>query len=91
LIGIVYILSRSCGKILGARIGSELSYADPNTKRWIGLALLPQAGVAIGMALVASNHFPEYWQTLLSIVISSTIFFEIIGPIFTRLALQKTE
>ena len=55
----------------------------------MGVALLPQAGVAIGMALVASNYFPEYRQILLSVVISSTIFFEIFGPIFTRLALKK--
>jgi len=50
---------------------------------------LPQAGVAIGMALVASNHFPEYSQLLLTVVISSTVFFEIVGPVFTRLALER--
>jgi hypothetical protein len=55
----------------------------------MGLALLPQAGVAIGMALVAANEFPEYRQILLPLVISSTVLFEIIGPVFTRLAIQK--
>ena len=49
------------------------------------------AGVAIGMALVASEHFPEYRQTLLSVVISATIFFEIIGPVFTRMAIQRAQ
>ena len=88
-IGVVYIMSRVVGKIIGAGIGAKFSRADEVTKSWMGFALLPQAGVAIGMALVASNTFPEYRQTLLSIVISSTIFFEIIGPIFTRLALKK--
>jgi len=89
LIGVMYILCRATGKILGARIGSQCSRADQVTKSWMGVALLPQAGVAIGMALVASNHFPEYSQVLLSVVISSTVFFEIIGPVFTRLALQR--
>ena len=89
LVGGVYILCRIVGKLLGARIGSQCSRADQQTKRWMGVALLPQAGVAIGMALVASNYFPEYRQTLLSVVIGSTIFFEIIGPVFTRLALQR--
>jgi Kef-type K+ transport system membrane component KefB len=89
LVGIVYILCRIGGKLLGARIGSQCSKADQKTKSWMGVALLPQAGVAIGMALVASNYFPEYRQTLLSVVISSTIFFEIIGPVFTRLALHR--
>ncbi len=90
LIGIIYILCRVIGKIVGATIGSQLSHADLQTKHWMGFALLPQAGVAIGMALVASNHFPEYRQLLLSIVISTTVFFEIIGPVFTRLALKRT-
>ena len=89
LVGIVYILCRIVGKLLGARIGSQCSRADQQTKSWMGAALLPQAGVAIGMALVASNYFPEYRQTLLSVVIASTIFFEIIGPVFTRLALLR--
>ena len=90
LIGLVYILCRVIGKILGSRIGSQLSKAGLATKHWMGVALLPQAGVAIGMALVASNHFPEYRQLLLSVVISSTVFFEIIGPVFTRFALKRT-
>jgi NhaP-type Na+/H+ or K+/H+ antiporter len=91
LIGGVYILCRAIGKILGARIGGELARMDKKTKNWVGLALLPQAGVAIGMALVASNHLPEYRQTLLSVVIGSTVFFEIIGPVFTRLALKRVQ
>lgn len=89
LVGVMYILCRIGGKLLGARIGSQCSGADKKIKSWMGVALLPQAGVAIGMALVASHYFPEYGQTLLSLVISSTIFFEIIGPVLTRLALQR--
>ncbi|UCH48423.1 MAG: cation:proton antiporter [Betaproteobacteria bacterium] len=91
LIGGVYIVCRAIGKVLGARIGGELARADKKTRNWMGLALLPQAGVAIGMALVASNHLPEYRQTLLSVVIGSTVFFEIIGPVFTRLALKRVQ
>ena len=89
LIGGVYILSRILGKLLGARLGAQICGADPVTRCWMGLALLPQAGVAMGMALVASNRFPEYQQVLLTVVISSTIFFEIIGPVFTRTALRR--
>jgi Kef-type K+ transport system membrane component KefB len=91
LIGITYIASRIVGKLLGARIGANICSADTHTRRWMGFALLPQAGVAIGMALVASNQFPAYQQTLLTIVIGSTVFFEIIGPIFTRMALRKSD
>ena len=47
-------------------------------------------GVAIGMSLIAANRFPEYSQVILSVVISTTVLFELAGPAFTRLALKKT-
>jgi len=90
VIGGVYILCRALGKYLGAWIGGYLSQSGQDNQLWMGVALLPQAGVAIGMALVASNRFPEYRQIMLPIVIASTVVFEIIGPIFTRLAIQRS-
>lgn len=89
VMGILYISLRAFGKVAGAKLGCALSRASGSTGNWMGLALLPQAGVAIGMALVASNEFPEYRQVLLPLVISSTVVFEIVGPVFTRLAIQK--
>ena len=89
-LGIIYIVARSVGKFAGAWIGAKAGGADARTTRWMRFALLPQAGVAIGMALVASSHFPEYRQTLLTLVIGSTVFFEIIGPVYTRLAIKRT-
>jgi len=91
LVIIIFIIFRIIGKLLGAYLGARICSADQSITRWMGMALLPQAGAAMGMALVASNQFPEYRQTLLSLVVSTTIFFEIIGPIFTRLALGKAE
>ena len=90
ILGAVYIASRILGKITGAWLGATLAHADIGTRRWMGLAMLPQAGVSIGMALIAATQFPQYEQTLLTIVISSTVFFEIIGPVFTRLALSAS-
>jgi hypothetical protein len=54
--GILSIGLRSLGKVLGALFGGKLARADPITNKWMGVALLPQAGVAIGMALVAGNY-----------------------------------
>ncbi|WP_108650232.1 cation:proton antiporter [Dongshaea marina] len=88
---IVYISCRILGKIVGAAIGSSISEADRVTRRWMGVAMLPQAGAAMGMMLVAIELFPDYRQTLLSVVIGSTVFFEIIGPVFTRLALKLAD
>ena len=91
LIGGVYVLCRVAGKILGAWLGGSYSGAGRETRRWMGIAMLPQAGAAMGMALVATNLLPEYRQVILSVVISTTVFFELIGPAFTRLALRHTD
>ena len=56
IIGLVYIICRATGKYLGAMLGSHFCQAGKATKRWMGIALLPQAGVAIGIALVAAEH-----------------------------------
>jgi Kef-type K+ transport system membrane component KefB len=90
LLGMVYAICRIVGKWFGATVGAKLAGSDKMTRRWIGVALLPQAGAAIGMALMASYKFPEYQQLLLTAVISTTVFFEIIGPVFARLAIRKT-
>lgn len=89
LIGVTYVLCRMAGKVIGTWLGGLASQSDALTRRWMGWAMLPQAGAAIGMALVASSQFPEYRQLLLPIVISSTIVFELFGPIFTRISLNK--
>ena len=90
VIGGAYILFRAIGKIMGAAAGCTISKTDQETRKWLGMAMLPQAGAAMGMALVASAAFPEFSQTILAVIISTTIFFELIGPIVTRLAMSKT-
>ncbi len=77
------------GIITGAALGGRLSRTDPETSRWMGLALLPQAGVAIGMALIAAQQFPEIGEIVLPIVLGSTVVFELFGPFVTRRVLIK--
>jgi len=88
-LGAGYIGLRVAGRILGTRLGGWLSGAAPTTRRWIGLALLPQAGVAIGMALLASQRFPEVRNIILPVVLGSTVVFELLGPVVTRRVLAK--
>ena len=90
-IGVAYVLARAAGKYLGGWLGGNVAGVDHLTKRWVGLAMLPQAGVAIGMALVASSQLPEYEQVMLPVVISSTVLFEIIGPVLTRQAIRRVD
>jgi Kef-type K+ transport system membrane component KefB len=89
LIGIAYLLLRVAGRILGSWAGGIMSKAGRLYSRWMGLSLLPQAGVALGMALVASHRFPETGRTILPIVVGTTVIFELIGPVLTRIALIR--
>lgn len=91
IVGAAYIALRVLGKVGGAWAGALLCRAESPIRQWMGIALLPQAGVAVGMALVVSGHFPAYRQTVLNIVIASTIFFEVVGPVLSRFAIVRAE
>lgn len=86
----LYLVLRVVARLAGGWAGGALAGLPAAERRWIGAALMPQAGVAVGMALVAGNHFPELRQQVLSITIATTIAFEIVGPILTQTALART-
>lgn len=88
-VGISYIVLRLIARYAGGWLGSTLAGSPPIRRRWIGLALVPQAGVALGMALVAGERLPEYRESLLAIAVGTTVVFEILGPILTQAALRK--
>jgi len=100
-LGLVYIIGRSGGLIGGARIGAMLGRVDANVKKYIGLGILSQAGVAIGLSLIVKHdfgvldarynlpHAASIGTVVLTTVTATCIFFEIIGPILTKIALQK--
>ena len=89
LLGIAYLLFRVVGKYLGALLGAQLSHADTPIKKYIGLGLIPQAGVALGVALIAKDQFPEIGGIILTVIVATTVIYEIIGPVCTKIALQK--
>jgi Kef-type K+ transport system membrane component KefB len=84
-----YILLRAGGKIGGAMAGGAAVGLPRRRARWLGLALLPEAGVALGMALLAAERLPDTAHIVLPIVILSTVVFEVTGPILMRLALRR--
>ena len=86
---LAYVVLRTLGRIMGGWLGGFLGGAPTVHRRWIGLALVPQAGVALGMALVGAQYFPDLAETLLAVTITSAIIFEVFGPILTLLALRK--
>jgi Kef-type K+ transport system membrane component KefB len=102
----LYVICRSAGKIGGSWTGARLAGGDVNVRRYLGLGLLPQAGVAIGLAMLIATEFaklgppqgsgepPSPAQLLAKLTINTiaatTIFFEIVGPIAAKVALQKS-
>jgi Kef-type K+ transport system membrane component KefB len=91
LIAGAFLVLRTISRIAGGWVGGKLGAAPDNHRRWMGVALLPQAGVAVGMALVAGDHFPDLREVILTVTIGTTVVFEIFGPIATRVALDKAE
>ena len=88
-LGLVYIAARILGFITGGYIAARLANAPDIIKQSIGWCLFPQAGVALGLALLATENFPELGEYLLSLIVGTTIIFEIFGPVVTRWHLHK--
>lgn len=86
-----YVGLRLLGRVIGAHLGGSLCGADPKVRRYMGLALLPQAGLAIGMALLAAQRFPDLQDVLLPVVLGSTVVFELVGPVLTRWVLRRVD
>ena len=119
VIGIAYVLARSGGLIGGSRLGAAMGRSAPKLRKWIGLGILSQAGVAIGLSLIISNEFREFaaqpgvaaaverfaaghpalariaYDPLLiaagviTVITATSIIFEIVGPILTKVALER--
>lgn len=89
IIGIVYIISRSLGKYFGAGISSRMVKCDENIVKYLGITLLPQAGVALGMAIKAVELGPD-GSIVRNITLFAVLVYEIIGPTLTKIALTKS-
>ncbi len=89
LVGIVYVLVRVIGKYVGAPLGAKIMKAPDVVAKYLGPALIPQAGVAIGLSLLATTTLPEYGQTIRAVILCATFIYEIIGPVIAKISLQK--
>ena len=88
-LGAAFVVLRTTGRIAGAFVAGRVLGVPGALRRWTGVALLPQAGVAIGMGLVAVNAFPEARDRILPVIVGTTVLFELLGPVTTRLALRR--
>lgn len=88
VIGLIYIASRSIGKYYGAGISARMTKCEPNIVKYLGITLLPQAGVALGMAIKAMELGPD-GAIVRNITLFAVLIYEIVGPFLTKVALTK--
>ena len=89
IMGAVYIIFRVIGKLVGAFWGGKISKANPNVQKYLGIGLIPQAGVAIGLAMMCGSVVPQYAKQITAVVVCGTIIYELVGPILTKVTLTK--
>lgn len=88
-IGVAYIISRSVGKWAGASISSKVMHCEPMIQKYLGITLLPQAGVALGMSVTVAQTLGEGGELVRNIVLFSVLIYELVGPTLTRIALTR--
>ena len=89
LIGVVYIVARCIGKYYGARFSSTFMHCGENVRKYLGITLFPQAGVALGMVVTAQELGEEMGSMIRNIVLFSVLVYELVGPQLTRMALTR--
>lgn len=88
VVGVVYIIFRSLGKIYGAQLSAKMTKCDPMIQKYLGITLLPQAGVSLGMSLTAMA-LPAAGPIIRSVALFAVLVYELVGPLLTRIALEK--
>ena len=86
-IGLAFILSRSAGKILGASVSAGFMHCEPSIRKYLGITLLPQAGVALGMSVTVAAQFGAEGALVRNIALFAVLIYELVGPILTKMAL----
>lgn len=88
-IGLAFVVLRTIARLAGGWLGARIAGEPHYQARWYGIALLPQAGVAIGMALIAAQRFPDWGPQIIALTIGTTVVFEILGPLATLYAVKR--
>jgi Kef-type K+ transport system membrane component KefB len=87
---IVYTLLRAAGKVAGSWFGAKVTEAAPAVRKYLGICLLPQAGVAIGLAILAGRRFGgEVGHTIIMVVMTATFLMEIFGPMLVKVGVKR--
>jgi Kef-type K+ transport system membrane component KefB len=89
IMGLLYIIFRVVGKFIGVKLGASIARVDPRIGRYLAWGLVPQAGVALGVALSAKSLYPTYGGMIFTTITATTIIYELIGPLLAQYGLHK--
>lgn len=89
VIGVIYLAARTLGKYLGATAGATIVKAEKNIRKYLGLTLIPQAGVAIAMSQLVITVLPMYGEQIRAVILAATLVYELTGPLITKAALTS--
>lgn len=89
MLGVGYILARAIGKILGAGVGAKALGESETIQKYLGLSLLTQGGISIGLSVIVRNELPQFSQSIVTVILFSVLVFEILGPILAKIAITK--
>ncbi len=90
LLGVTYVFARACGKLVGGSLGARLGKFGQREQTYVGMTLLAQAGMAIGLAATLSRQWPEGGKLVETIILGSVVIFELIGPLAVRCGLVRS-
>ncbi|WP_315168229.1 cation:proton antiporter [Metaclostridioides mangenotii] len=88
-LGLSYIFARASGKMIGTLIGTKLAKSPKTVQQNLGLTLLPQGGISIGLSVIVQQQLPTYAPMINTIIMFGVLIFETTGPIFTKIAIQR--
>lgn len=88
-ISLVYILARGSGKILGIMVGAYIVDSPKTVKKYLGIALLPQGGVSLGLLVIVQAQMRPYYPTISTIIMLSILVYETFGPVFAKFSISK--
>lgn len=89
MLGVGYILARAIGKMLGAGVGAKALGESETIQKYLGLSLLTQGGISIGLSVIVRNELPQFSQSIVTVILFSVLVFEILGPILAKIAITK--
>ena len=90
LLGVGYVVFRVMGKMLGAYLGASITKAPEVVRKYLGLGLVPQAGVALGLSLLVREQFPQIGQSIATVIVAATVIYELVGPVVAKYAITRS-